>query len=192
MIHGRWVLTDLAGRPVDTVLVGIHTVHDELAATTDIVDRVIKDLDTTSGFDDNVESIRVVRLELGELGAGVAARQSNVLITSIERLGQVHLQTLRSNHSNLASTIQTKQLGQDQTGRASTEKQDRRAHLGGNFVQTVSGTRGRLKQGGIDIGEVLDLEHSASYLQSAWLLTQRCYMSTYQGTRSTQRNHHSW
>lgn len=50
-----------------------------------------------------------------------------------------------------------------QTGGTGTEEKDAGAHLGSDLVETVSGAGGRLQQGGIDVGEVLDLEDTASY-----------------------------
>ena len=102
--------TDLGRRPGDSVLVGIHAVHDELSATADIVDRILEDLGISSGLDNDVKTVRVLRLELLELSLRVGARESNVFVTSTELLGQVHLQTLRRGDDNAATAILAQHL----------------------------------------------------------------------------------
>jgi hypothetical protein len=118
-------LTNLARGPADAVLVSIHAVHDELTATTDVVDRVLKNLDATGGLDDNVESVRVLALQLLELNFRVGTRERNVFVASTKLLGQFHLQTLGGSNDDVATTVLAQHLGQDKTGGTGTEHENR-------------------------------------------------------------------
>lgn len=154
-------LTDLARGPADAVLASIHPVHDELTATTDVVDRVFKNLDATGGLDDNVEPVRVLVLQLLELNLRVGTGESNVFVTSTKLLGQFHLQTFGGSNDNVATTVLAQHLGEDKTGGTGTEHEHRGAHLGSNLVQSVCGARSGFKESGINVAEVLDFEDTA-------------------------------
>lgn len=127
-------LTDLSRRPRDSNVAGVHAVHDELTATTNIVDRVFQDLLATGSFHDDIKAVWVVGLESVELSLGLFARQLNVLVSGTELLSQVHFQTLRGNDNDIATTVLTEHLGQNQTSGTGTEDQHRGAHLGSNLV----------------------------------------------------------
>lgn len=190
---GRRFLTDLARGPADAVLVGIHAVHYEFTTTTDIVDRVFKNLDATGSLNDNVESVRVLALELLELNFGVGPRERNVFVSGTELLGQLHLQTLRGSNDNVATTILAQHLGEDKTGGTGTEHEDRRAHLGCNLVQSVCGARSGFKQGGIDVAEILDLENTAGWNRFSNRSSEVRYKGcSHQDMRSIRRNRRSW
>lgn len=154
-------LTDLARGPADAVLIGIHTVHDELTTTTDVVDGVLENLDATGSLDDNVESVRVLALQLLKLNFGVGTRERNVFVTSTKLLGQIHLQTFGGSDNNVATAVLAQHLGEDKTGGTGTEHEDRGAHFGSNLVQSVCGARSGFQEGGINVAEVLDLEDTA-------------------------------
>lgn len=151
-------LTNLARGPADAVLIGIHAVHDELTATTDVIDRVFKNLDATSGLDDNVEPVWVLALQLLELNLRVGTGERNVFVTSTKLLGQIHLQTFGGSHNDVTTAVLAQHLGEDKTGGTGTEHEDRGAHLWSNLVQSVCGARSGFKEGGINVTEVLDLE----------------------------------
>jgi hypothetical protein len=154
-------LTDLARGPADAVLVSIHAVYDELTTTTDIVDRVLENLDATGGLNDNVEAVRVLALQLLKLNLRVGTRERDVFVTSIKLLGQIHLQTFGGSDNNVATAVLAQHLGEDKTGGTGTEHEDRGAHLRSNLVQSVCGTRSGFQEGGINVAEVLDLEDTA-------------------------------
>lgn len=116
----------------------------------------------TSGFHNNVKPIRILSLESVKLSLGIFARQLNILISGTELLSQVHFQTLRGDDYNIAAAILTQHLSQNKTGRSGTKDQHRGSHLGGNLVETVCSTRGRLEESGINVGQVVDLEDPTS------------------------------
>ena len=162
--NGDLVTKDLAWWPRDTVLVGIDAIHDELATSSDIVDRVLQNLDAAGGFNNDVESVWVLGLQFLELCLWVLTGQLDVFIRSIERLGQVHLETLRSSNNDVAAAVQTQQLSQDETRRSRTEHEHTGTHLGSYLVQTVGSAGSRLEKSGIDVAEVLDLEDSLGWV----------------------------
>lgn len=96
-----------------------------------------------------------------ELSLWVGAGKRNVLVSSIERLGQVHLQTFRRSDNHMGSTVVLEKLGEAETSRASAEHEDGRAELRGNLFESVTSARSRLEESSIDIGEVVDLENLA-------------------------------
>lgn len=155
-------LTDLGWRPGNTILVGIDTVHHEFTTAAAVVDSILEDLDATGGLNNNVEAIRVVGLQSFELSGRVLARESDIFISSIEALGKVHLQTLRSSNDDLAATVEFEHLSKDETSGASAKHQHGRTHLGSDPVKAVSGTRGRFKESCIDVGKVVDFEDASS------------------------------
>lgn len=157
---GDFVTKDLARWPCDAVLAAVHAVHDELSTSSDIVDGVLEDLDAAGSLDDNVEAVWVLGLQLLELRGWVLSGEGNVLIRSVEGFSQVHLETFRCSNDDVATTILAKQLCQHETRRSRTEHEHPRTHLGSNLVQTVGRTRRRFEQGGINVGKVLDVEHS--------------------------------
>lgn len=58
----------------------------------------------------------------------------------------------------MAATVLAEHLGEDKTGWSGTEHENRGAELRGDLVEAVSGARGGLEEGGIDVREVVDLE----------------------------------
>ena len=65
----------------------------------------------------------------------------------------------------MAATVLAEHLGEDETSGSGAEHEDRRAELGRDLVETVGCAGGGLEQGGIDVGEVVDLEDFASGLE---------------------------
>lgn len=100
----------------------------------------------------------MILLESLELLLGIGAGKRYILVGGIERLGQVHLQTFRSSNNHMGTAVVLEKLSQTETSRASTEHENRRAELRGNLFETVASAGSRLEEGGIDIGEVVDLE----------------------------------
>lgn len=97
-----------------------------------------------------------------KLGLGVAPGKLNVNIGNIQLLGQVQLQSSGSGHDDVRGTIVTEELGETESSGSGTEHENGRTEFGGNLFETVSSARGRLKQGSIDVGEVVYLEDLAS------------------------------
>lgn len=103
-------------------------IDDESAAAANIVDGVLQNLDGSRSLNDcglsattprrsdcapkltDVETIRVISLQLVKLRAGVLARELDVGVGRIEALGQLHLETLGSRNSDLAASVLAQQL----------------------------------------------------------------------------------
>jgi hypothetical protein len=104
--------TDLNGWPCDAVLVAVHAINDQLAASSDVVDRVLENLDATGCLNHNIEAIWVLGLELRELGAGVLSAERDILVGGVQRLGKVHLQAFWCGDDDMAAPILTQHLGE--------------------------------------------------------------------------------
>lgn len=126
------------------------------------MDRVLENLHASRRLNYNVKPIRVLTLQLLELRSWVFPRQLYILVCSVERFREIHLQTLWRGYDDVAPAIQTQHLGQHEPRGASTEHEHGGAHFWCDFVQPMGGARGRLEEGGVDIGEILDLEDAAS------------------------------
>lgn len=195
---GGLLLTDLARWPADTILAGIHSIYDQLSTSSAVVDRVLEDLDAPGRLDHNVEAVRIILLELVEHGFGIRSTQRQVHIRGIKALGQIDLETLRRGDDDVAATVLTQHLGENETGGAGAEHEHRGTHLGRDLVEAVGGARGRLEEGGIDVGEVLDWEDAASWEKIDWSgelsLREDCELigagrRLYQDRHNTRRSH---
>lgn len=160
-----WFRTDLARWPGHTILARVDTVHDQLATSSDIMDGILQDLDAPRRLNNNVETIGILGLDLLKHGLRVRSAQCHVLISGIEALGQIDLETLGSSNDDLTAAVLTQHLGEDEASGTGAEHEDRGTHFGGDFVETVGGAGGGLEEGGVDVGEVLDGEDAASYAE---------------------------
>lgn len=124
-ISGIGKLTDLGRRPADTVLVSIHAIHNKFTTTANIVDGILQDLRISGSLNNDVKAVGVISLELLELYFGFATRQSDVLVSGAQFLGQFHLETLWSGNDNVATTILAQHLSKDKASRTGTEHEDR-------------------------------------------------------------------
>jgi hypothetical protein len=158
--------TDLNGGPCDAVLVAVHAINDQLAASSDVVDRVLENLDATGGLNNNIEAIWVLGLELRELWAGVLSAELDIHVGRVQRLGKVHLQAFGCGDDDMAAPILTQHLGEHETGGTGAEHENGGAHLGRDLVESVGGAGRRFEQGGIDVGQVLDVEDTAGWRSS--------------------------
>lgn len=136
-------------------------IDHELTTTADVVDGILQDLGGAGRLDDDVEAVGVVLLELGELGLGLAAGQLDVVVGGLEALCQVHLEAAGSGDSDVAAAVVAHELGEHQAGRAGAEHEDAGAEAGADLVEAVAGARGGLEEGGVDIGQVVELEDLA-------------------------------
>lgn len=136
-------------------------VDDKLTATADVVDRIFQDLGGAGRLHDDIEAVRVVLFELGELHLRFAAGELDVVVGGIEALGQVHLETLGRGDGHVAATVMAHELGQHETGRAGAEHKDTGAEAGTDLVEAVASARGGLEEGGVDVGQVAELEDLA-------------------------------
>jgi hypothetical protein len=106
---------------------------------------------------------RVVLLDLLPLGLGVLTTsplEPDVLVTTVQLFGNVHLHPVVSGDDDLGSTVELQELGHTQTGRTGTEQEDLGSDLGLELVETVDGTRGGLEEGSLlirDVGVLEDL-----------------------------------
>jgi hypothetical protein len=58
----------------------------------------------------DIKAIGVLLLELSKLLIGVGSRKLDVLVSSLEALGQFHLQTTGRSNGDLAATVLSKEL----------------------------------------------------------------------------------
>lgn len=103
----------------------------------DVVDGILKDLGGTSSLNDDVETVRVLILELLELSFWVLPAQLNVDVTRAELLGKFHLETLRSGNNDVASAVLAEHLRKHEASWASTEHQDGGTELWRDLVEAV-------------------------------------------------------
>lgn len=118
------VSEDLGRGPVHQCLVLVHTVNHDCAAPPHIVDALLCKLLHTRRLDDDIESIRIVLLELLPLGARILAVKLDVLVPRFQLSRNVHLDALVRRNDDLVRAILLEQLGQDEASRARAEKQD--------------------------------------------------------------------
>lgn len=183
--NGDLITEDLARGPRDTGSRRVNTINDQLcvnlrvsvclqkhihlrtncvltSASSDVVDGILENLRGTSSLNDDIETVWVLILELLELNLWVLTAQLNVDIASAELLSKLHLETLGSCDNDMASTVLTEHLRKNKTCRTSTEHKNGGTELGRYLVETVSSAGGGLEEGGINIGEVVDLEDLSS------------------------------
>lgn len=144
-------LTDFRGRPGDPRVLAVYAVHNELPTPPNVVDCIFQDADATSGLDDDVESVWVVRLQLSELRRGILPGKLDVLVTGTNLLCHFHLQASRGSNDDSDAAILAQHLGQDQAGWACTKDQCGRTHLGSDLIQAVGCARSGLEQSCIDV-----------------------------------------
>ena len=163
---GDLVAEDLARRPADAGLVVVHAVHDELAAAAHVVDGVLENAHAAGSFDDDVEAVRVLLLDLLELRLRVLAAERHVGVARAHLLGQVHLEALGRRHHHVAAAVLPQHLRQHQARGARAQQQHARAHLGADAVQPVRRARRRLQQRRLHVRQVVDLEHLAGRVRA--------------------------
>jgi hypothetical protein len=157
------IVEDPGGGPVNPGLVGVNTVDHEGTSSSDVVDRSVDEGLDTGTLDNTVESVRVVLLDLLPLSLGLLTTsplEPDVLVTTVELFGNVHLHTVVSGNDDLGSTVQLEQLSHAETGGTGTEQEDLGSDLGLELVESVDGTRGGFEQGSLlvrDVGVLEDL-----------------------------------
>lgn len=123
------------------------------------MDRVLEDLGATRSFDDDVEAVLVICLQGLELLLGVRAAEFDVGVGGVEFLSELHLEAGRGGDHDVAATIVTEKLRENESSGSSAEHQHGRAHLGCDFLETVRSARGWFEERGVNVGQVLDREH---------------------------------
>lgn len=142
---------------MDESLVGVDTVDHESSTPTNIVDRLVRQLLDTSGFNNDIEPVRVVLLQLRPLSLGVLPVELDVLVSGINLLGDVHLDALVGNEDDPRGTVELEKLGEDKARGASTKHENFDTNWGVELVETMDGACGGLEEGSFLIGEVIDL-----------------------------------
>lgn len=156
MTNLDFVTKDLARRPVDERLVRVDTVNHEGATSADVVNALIGKFLHTGRLDDDVKSVWVFLLERFPLRARVLAVELEVLVSALEILRDVHLDTLVRSDHDAVRAVELQQLRENQPGRASAEHEHFNADGWGELVKTVERACCGLEEGGILIREVLD------------------------------------
>lgn len=141
---------------MDAGLVLVDAVNHQRTAPPDIIDTLVRQCLHTRRFDNDIKPIRVVVLQLLPLWPWVLPVQLDILITSIQLLSDVHLNTLVRGDDHARSAVELEQLGKNQAGWAGAEQQNFYADRRREFVETVNSTSGGLKEGRIFIGKVLN------------------------------------
>ncbi|GAO51126.1 hypothetical protein G7K_5237-t1 [Saitoella complicata NRRL Y-17804] len=157
--NGNLITKDLGRGPRDAGSVGVDTVYDELTTTADVVDGGLENGRGSGGFDDDVESVGVVFLDLVPLGGSVVAGEGDVDISSIELFRELHLVSGGGGKNDVTSSILLQELGKNETGGSSADHEDGGTEFGRDLLQPVCGARSGLEEGSVDVREVLDLEH---------------------------------
>lgn len=130
------------------------------------MNRILQDLDAPRRLNHDVEAIRILLLDLVEHGFRVRAAQRHILVRGVQALGQIDLETLWSGDDDVAPAVLAQHLREDEAGGAGAEHEDGGAHFGGDLVEAVGGAGGGLEEGGVDVGEVLDVEDAAGWIKS--------------------------
>lgn len=137
-------------------LVLVDSVEHQCASTPHVVDALISQLLHTGCFYDDVEPVWVVILELLPLRLGVLPVELDVLVTGVKVLGDIHLDALVRGDDDAGGAVKFEELCEDQTGGSSTEEENFDSDRGVKLVESVDGTCGRFKEGGILVTEVMD------------------------------------
>lgn len=122
--NGDLITKDLGWWPGNSSRAAVDTIDYELASTTNVVDSILENLSTSGSFNDNVEAIFVLILNLLELSFWVVTGKFDVDISSIKLLCEIHLKTTWCSEDNLASTILSEQLSENETSWSSTEHEN--------------------------------------------------------------------
>jgi hypothetical protein len=155
--HPYLITEDLGRWPVNKRLILVHAVYHQCPPTAHIVDRLVSQLFNSCGFNNDVKTVRVVFFELGPLGPWVLSVELNVLIRSIELLGNLRFNAFVCSECDLPCPIQFEQLGEDETGRSCTNQEDLDANGRIQFIESVNGTCSRFKKRCLFVGEIVDL-----------------------------------
>lgn len=117
-------LTDLARRPVDTILVGVNAIDDQFATSPAIIDGILQDLDASRRLDHNVESVGIVSFDLFEHRFRILSAQGHILIGGVEVLGQIHLEALGGGDDDVTAAVLSQHLGEDEAGGTGAKHED--------------------------------------------------------------------
>jgi hypothetical protein len=159
-------LTNLARWPTDPILVRIDAINHQFSSSPNIMDGILQDLHAARRLHHDIKAIRIFRLDLLEHRLRVRSAQGDVFVGGIEALGEVDLETLGGGDDDVAPAVLTQHLREDEAGGAGAEHEDRGTHLGGDLVKAVGGAGGGLQEGGVDVGEVLNGEDAAGWIET--------------------------
>lgn len=140
-------------------LVFIHTINHQGSSPPDIVNALIRQLLHARGFNDDIETVRVVLLELVPLCLRVLPVKFNIFVSGLEIFCNVHLDALIGSNDHSSSTIQFEELSKDKTRRTRAEEKNFNADLRVQLIEAMDSASGRLEKGRILVRKVLDLVH---------------------------------
>lgn len=155
--HPYLITKNFGRRPVHPCLILVHAIHHQCSPPTYVVDCLVSQLFNSCGLDNDIKTMRVVFFELGPLGFRVLSVKLNVLVRSIELLGNLRFNTFVCSECDLPCPIQFEQLGEDEAGRSCTKQEDFDANGRIQFVEPVNSTCSRFKERRLFIGEIVDL-----------------------------------
>jgi len=132
-----------------TRIVFIDTVNHQRSSPPDIVDTLIGQLFHTSSFDDDIKPVWVILFELSPLRLRVLPVKLNIFVSCLKVLCDVHLDALIGSNDHSGSAVQFKELSEDEAGGACAKEENFDADWRVQLVETMDGTGGGFRGGGI-------------------------------------------
>lgn len=142
---------------MDKGLVFVHAIDHQSSPPAYVVDCFVSYFFNSRSLDNDVKPVRIVFFELGPLAFRSLSIELDILVCSIELLGNVHFDTFVRSKCDFARSIQFEQLSEDETSGSSTNQENLNANRSIQLVQPVNGTCSRLEKGRLFVGEVMDL-----------------------------------
>lgn len=124
---------------------------------------------------DDVKPVRVALLQGVPLWLGVLPIQLNIFVRAVQPLGCIHLDTLVGGYHDPGRAVDFEQLCENETRRTGAYDKGGDSCDGFESVNTTDSARSRLDQGGLLIGDVVDL------VQSLGVAVEECKQSAFQG-----------
>lgn len=124
----------------------VHAVDHQSTTTADVVDALLRELLNSRRLHNDIESIRVIVLELLPLCFWVLPVKLDVLVASFNVLGDVHLDALVRGDDYARGAIQLEQLCENEAGGPCTEEEDLDTDGRGELVEPVDRACGGLEE----------------------------------------------
>ena len=176
--HLDFVDENFGRGPVDAGVVVVYAVNHQRATPADVVDRIVgygfltrcldlrTDEQTTIwvpvqrwSTHHNIEAIGVALLQFFPLNAWVLPVKFNVLMTGVEFLRKVHLDSFIRRNDDSHCSVELQELRQYESSRTCADDEGFDANRCGELVHSMHGARRRLHERRLLIGEVVELEH---------------------------------
>ena len=91
---------------MDLSLILVHTINHDGSSSPNIVDALLCELLHSSRLDNDIESIRIIFLQLLPLGSRVLPIEFDVFIASLELFRDIHLDTFVSGNSDFMCSVE--------------------------------------------------------------------------------------